>query len=165
MTTRKENGSNMNAYKFLADAMHDVPTPSLRVKLDPGAKLPTRAHPSDAGFDLYSRETVDITPFKSYLFDTGVHIEIPHGYVGFIKSKSGLMVKQNIITDGTVDSGYTGSIAVKLFNLGGRYVKIEKGQKIAQLVIQPCELPELLIADHLGDTERGNGGFGSTGKF
>ena len=135
------------------------------MKLDPGAKMPTRAHETDAGLDLYSMDTVAIPAFGSASFDTGVHIAIPEGYVGLVKSKSGLMVNHAITTDGVVDVGYTGSIRVKLFNnCHGRYV-VEKGQKIAQLVILPIITPEIEEVAALEDTERGTGGFGSTGAF
>lgn len=138
---------------------------AIKISLDPGAKMPTRAHEADAGLDLYSMEANEIPPFGSTEFDTGTHISIPAGYVGFVKSKSGLMMKQNITTDGTVDSGYIGSIRVKLFNHGGDTVYIEKGQKIAQLVLLPIITPKMVTVDKLKDTERGCGGFGSTGKF
>lgn len=137
----------------------------LRVVLDPGAIMPTRAHKEDAGLDLYSREDIMILERGNHKFDTGVHIAIPVGYVGDIKSRSGMMVNENIITDGTIDAGYTGSICVKLFNLGDRPVRIRPGQKIAQLVIKQIITPEPVQVDSLEETERGTGGFGSTGKF
>ena len=137
----------------------------MKVVLDKDAILPTRAHEADAGYDLYSREDAVIYPEDSYKFDTGVHMEIPRGYVGDVKSKSGLMMKYGIVTDGTVDSGYTGSIQVKLFNHGHSSVLIQKGQKIAQLVIKAIITPDLEVVDRLDDTERGECGFGSTGKF
>lgn len=136
----------------------------LKVVLDPGAKI-TRAHKTDAGLDLYARETATISPFGSRVFDTGVHVAIPEGYVGDVKSKSGLMMRENITTDGTVDCGYTGSVRVKLFNHGGEMVQIVEGQKIAQLVIKKIITPEPEVVDSLEETERGTGGFGSTGKF
>lgn len=137
----------------------------LKVVLDKDAILPSRAHELDGGFDLYSRECVIIPAGGSYTFDTGVHMEIPKGYVGDVEPKSGLMVKYGIVTDGTVDAGYTGSIRVKLFNLGKDGVGIVKKQKIAQLVIKAILTPELEVVDRLEDTERGEGGFGSSGKF
>lgn len=137
----------------------------MNVMLDKDAILPTRAHEADAGYDLYSREDAVIYPDDSYKFDTGVHIEIPRGYVGDVKSKSGLMMKYGIVTDGTVDSGYTGSIQVKLFNHGRSSVLIQKGQKIAQLVIKAIITPDLEVVDRLEATERGVNGFGSSGKF
>jgi dUTP pyrophosphatase len=137
----------------------------LEVTLDPGATMPTRAHKTDAGLDLYSRETAKIAPFGSKVFDTGVHVAIPRGYVGDVKSKSGLMMQEDITTDGTVDCGYTGSIRVKLFNHGSETAQIVEGQKIAQLVIKKIITPEPTLVDSLEETERGTGGFGSTGKF
>lgn len=136
----------------------------MRVKLDKGAYMPTRAHKTDAGLDLYSPVNTTIYPDDSVCIDTGVHIEIPEGYVGDIKSKSGLMVNEDIVTDGTVDCGYTGSIRVKLFNHGFTETRIVKGQKIAQLVIKKIITPELELVDELGTSERGDAGFGSTGR-
>ena len=97
-------------------------------------------------------------------FDTGVHVEIPEGYVGLIKSKSGLMVNHMITTDGTIDAHYTGSVKVKLFNHSTKNYHVKAGDKIAQLVILPCLLPELELVDSLEETDRGDGGFGSTGR-
>lgn len=137
----------------------------MKIKLDPGAVMPTRAHSTDAGLDLYTPEEFTVQGKDSEVIDTGVHIAIPVGYVGFVKSKSGLMVKNDITTDGTVDAGYTGSIKVKLFNHGFDDKYFLPGQKIAQLVILPIITPELDLVDELEDTERGTGGFGSTGLF
>ena len=141
----------------------------MKVVVDPDAYMPTRAHETDAGLDLYSPiETMIGWPGSktgnSVSIDTGVHIQIPAGYVGFIKSKSGLMVKYGITTDGTIDSGYTGSIVVKLFNHGDKALVIEKGDKIAQLVLLPIITPELERVGILEETERGDNGFGSTGR-
>lgn len=137
----------------------------VQITLDPGAKMPERAHSADAGYDLFSREDAVVQPNMGCAFDTGVHVAIPEGYVGFLKSKSGLNVKHSIQSEGVIDSGYTGSIVVKLFNHGTKGVEIKKGQKISQLVLLPIVTPELVLVDRLEDTERGTGGFGSTGKF
>ena len=134
----------------------------MKIMLDEGAKMPTRAHPWDAGLDLYAMHDGIVDYSKT--FDTGVHIEIPEGCVGLIKSKSGLMVKNQLTTDGTIDCGYTGSIKVKLFNHGGETYFVQAGDKIAQLVILKCELPELELVDSLEETDRGDNGFGSTGR-
>ncbi len=136
----------------------------LRVVLDDGAKMPTRAHSSDAGFDLYARETAIVEAKDSCKFDTGVHIEIPEGYVGFLKSKSGLNVKHGITSEGVIDAGYTGSIVVKLYNNSGYDYKVNAGDKISQLVLLPIVTPELEIADSLTDSDRGDNGFGSSGR-
>lgn len=137
----------------------------MKVVLEEGAYLPKRAHDTDAGFDLYAREDGHIFPNARAVFDTGVHIAIPEGYEGHIRSRSSMMVKKGCITDGTIDSGYTGSIGVILFNLSGKLVEIKKGEKIAQIVIEPIFAPDLEVVEELEATERGNGGFGSTGKF
>lgn len=138
--------------------------PTMKVKLDTGARMPTRAHDTDAGLDLYAMEAATIPPRGIATFDTGVHVAIPAGYVGLLTSKSGLMAK-GITSRGTIDCGYTGSIRAVLFNHRKTEVKIEYGQKITQLVIVPCLTPDLERVDILEDSERGNGGFGSTGKF
>jgi dUTP pyrophosphatase len=137
----------------------------MKIKLDPGAMMPIRAHELDAGYDLFSCEDAWIEPGGSVVFDTGVHVAIPAGYVGMIKSKSGLNVKRGLLSEGVIDSGYTGSIAVKLHNHGEQAVRICEGQKISQLVLLPIITPELELVDSLEDTERGSGGFGSTGSF
>lgn len=137
----------------------------MKIVLEPDAYLPTRAHGLDAGYDIYSREDAVVYAGDSWTFDTGVHMAIPKGYVGDVKSKSGMMTKYGIITDGTVDAGYTGSIRVKLFNLSRCAVSIVKGQKIAQIVIKKILTPALEVVDQLEETERGENGFGSTGIF
>lgn len=135
----------------------------LKITLDPGARAPVRAHSTDAGLDLYSAEDKVIPPYGSASFSTGVHVAIPAGFVGLVKSRSGTLFGHSITTDGVVDSGYTGEIRVKLFNnCGARYV-VEAGVKIAQLVLLPIITPELEIVEELSDTERGDRGFGSTG--
>lgn len=137
----------------------------MKVMLDPGAKMPTRAHETDAGLDLYSTEDAVINPGESHTFDTGVHIELPPNTTGFIKSKSGLNVKHGITSEGVIDVGYTGSISVKLYNHGRFPVYIQKGQKISQLVVLPILTPVPVLVESLEETERGTGGFGSTGQF
>lgn len=136
----------------------------MKVKLDYGAKLPTRAHEADAGLDLYSRDSAMIWAGKSEVFDTGVHIELPKGTVGLLTSKSGLNVKHCLTSEGTIDEGYTGSIKVKLYNNGDTHYYINKGDKISQLLILPILKPDLELADELAETERGSNGFGSSGR-
>jgi dUTP pyrophosphatase len=137
----------------------------MKVVLSPGAYMPVRAHSDDAGYDLFSREDCCIFPNARAKIDTGVHMAIPSGYEGHIRSRSSVMLNKGCITDGTIDSGYTGSISVILFNLSGKLVEIKKGEKIAQIVIEPIFTPELEEVDCLEETERGSGGFGSTGLF
>lgn len=137
----------------------------MNIMLDEGATMPTRAYENDAGLDLYARETQIVSARESAKFDTGVHIEIPPGVVGILKSKSGLNTNHDLVTDGVIDAGYTGSIMVKLYNLGGFDYKINKGEKIAQLVLFPFYIPdELNVVDRFKETDRGSNGFGSSGK-
>ena len=137
----------------------------MNIILDEGAKMPTKAHSTDAGFDLYARESQIIPAKESATFDTGVHIELPPHTTGFLKSKSGLNVKHGITSDGVIDVGYTGSIVVKLYNHSGTDYKVNAGDKITQLVILPLAIVgELTTVDSFSETERGNGGFGSSGR-
>lgn len=136
---------------------------SMKVKLDSGAYVPERAHPDDAGLDLRSPAAAWLHPGEHAMIDTGIHVQIPVGYVGLITSKSGLMAK-GITCRGTIDSGYTGSIRAVLYNHGKEGYRIEKGNKICQLVLLPIITPELELVDHLEETERNTGGFGSTGR-
>lgn len=136
----------------------------MKIVLDPGAIMPTRAHEFDAGLDLYSpvRQVIRASDWVS--IDTGVHIAIDKGFVGMITSKSGLMAKEGITSRGTIDSGYTGSIKAVLFNHSKKDYIVEKGQKITQLVVLPCWFPKLELVDSLEETDRGDNGFGSTGR-
>ena len=136
----------------------------MKVKLDAGAYLPERAHEADAGYDLRSPISDRLYAGQAIVIDTGVHVAIPEGYAGFLKSKSGLNVKHDIVGEGVIDSGYTGSIRVKLYNHGTESYVINKGDKISQLVILPIATPQIELVGELEHTERGNNGFGSTGK-
>lgn len=136
----------------------------MNIMLDEGAIMPQRAHKADAGYDIFSPVEKCVWKQESVTIDTGVHVEIPKGYVGFLKSKSGLNVKHSITGEGVIDSGYTGSIVCKLYNNSQRNYHVEKGDKIIQLVILPIATPELHLVDKFEKTERGNNGFGSTGK-
>lgn len=155
---------------------------TIKCKLDSGAYLLERAHETDAGFDLKSREDAIVPSGGSYVFDTGIHLELQYlqlldgrntcgwptfiklSTVGFLKSKSGLNVNHNITGEGVIDQGYTGSIRVKLYNHGKEDYHVKKGDKISQLVILPILTPDLELVNHLDDTERGDKGFGSSGK-
>ena len=133
----------------------------MKIKLDDFAIMPTRAHRTDAGLDIYS--PIDFTLEDSFVINTGVHVEVPAGTVGFLKSKSGLNVNYGIVSEGVIDEGYTGAIRVKLYNNSGVPVRFKRGEKITQLVILPCFTPEIEQVDELEETERGDRGFGSTG--
>lgn len=136
----------------------------MKIKLDPGAYMPERAHSADAGYDLRSPVKGRLYAGEAVVIDTGVHVQIPTGFVGMLKSKSGLNVKHDIVGEGVIDSGYTGSIRVKLYNHGSESYMIEVGDKISQLVILPIITPELELVTVLEETERGCNGFGSTGR-
>ena len=136
----------------------------MNIILDPGAFMPEFAHKTDAGADLRSPVCATVPARGSVVIDTGVHVEIPEGYVGILKSKSGLNVKHDLIGTGTIDSGYSGSIRVKLYNLGYTDYQVFRGDKIIQLVIMPCVYCEFTEVDKFAETERGDGGFGSTGR-
>lgn len=144
-------------------------TDKIKVVLDNGAYMPEKAHDTDAGFDLRAPYDFEVPEMEIYTagsatIDTGVHIQLPKGTVGMIKSKSGLNVKHSLIAEGVIDVGFTGSIVVKIYNLSSKPYHFKKGDKITQLVIMPIVENELEQVDSLEDTERGNGGFGSTGK-
>lgn len=136
----------------------------MKIKLDANAIMPTRAHETDAGLDLYAPECKMVPAGGSVVFDTGVHVQLPVGTAGMLKSKSGLNVKHGITNEGVIDVGYTGSICVKLYNHWDKPYFVKRGDKISQLVIVPILTPTLEVVDKLEETERGNGGFGSTGR-
>lgn len=137
----------------------------LRIKLDEGAKMPSRAHEWDGGLDLYAVDGATVPARGSALFNTGVRMEIPEGYVGFIKTKSGMNIKSNLHCEGVVDAGYTGSVIVKLDNTGDRDYVVDAGDKVGQIVICPAWIPhQILLVEELKETQRGDRGFGSSGK-
>lgn len=136
----------------------------MKLKLDALAIMPTRAHDTDAGLDLYSPGLYIVPAGGSAIIDTGVHVQLPPNTAGMLKSKSGLNVKHDITSEGVIDVGYTGSIVVKLYNHGDTAYTVRKGDKISQLVIVPIVIPPIKIVDSLEETARGDSGFGSTGR-
>lgn len=135
---------------------------NLKFKVLNGGKLPTRAHKEDAGFDLYSPINAVLCGGTTRI-KLGVCVEIPKGYVGFIMGRSSLNKKGVVCLTGVIDSGYTGEIAVVL-NSVGTLARIEKGDRIAQLVVTKlADIDDAVAVDSLEDSERGAGGFGSTG--
>jgi len=134
-------------------------------KLHPDATMPTYANEGDAGMDVFSLEDKIIMPGERYLFKLGFAMEIPDGYVGLFWDKSGLSAKYGIHTlAGVIDSTYRGEYGVLLLNTSNQSYEFKKGDKLAQLLIQPVSNPELEEVAKLSDTNRGEGGFGSTGK-
>lgn len=136
----------------------------MKIKLDSGAIAPTRAHDTDAGLDLYSPIEINIPSGWSRYINTGVHIQLPHGTAGLIVSKSGLNVKHGITSTGLIDEGYTGAIRVRLYNKSPEDYQIHIGDKISQLVVIPVLYEPVEIADSIEGGERGDNGFGSTGR-
>jgi dUTP pyrophosphatase len=141
-----------------------IPDPVVDCQLQPGAKLPQRAHASDAGADLFALENHEIYPGEQKLVDTGVAVKIPRGFAGFIynrssQGKKGITIPHSV---GVIDSDYRGNLKVLLKNIGEDPYEILVGDRIAQLVVQRVELPE--FKDIWNDTQRGTGGFGSTGQ-
>ncbi|WCZ32647.1 dUTP diphosphatase [Corynebacterium massiliense] len=136
-------------------------------RLSPDAVLPTRAHATDAGADLYSVEKVHLAPGERALVGTGIALALPAGTVGLIHPRSGLAAKQGLSivnTPGTIDADYRGELKVCLVNLDPTTpVDIEPGMRIAQLLVQRVELASFTEVESLDDTERGAGGYGSTG--
>lgn len=135
-------------------------------RLNPSAKLPTYAHPGDVGMDLYSLEDYTLQSGEWKIFYVGFALEFDTGYAAIVKDKSSLPKEHGVHTLGGVfDAGYRGEYNVQLMNLGDKPCEIKKGQKIAQLIMFPIALAELVEVDELNESERGAGGFGSTGKF
>jgi len=137
------------------------------IKLNNDAKLPAYAKSGDAGADLCAAHSTTLLPGEFKLIPTGIAMAIPLGYVGLIHPRSGLAAKHGITvlnTPGTIDSGFRGEIKVILINHSQEVYNIERGERIAQLVIQKVEGAFFEPVDELDVTDRGNGGFGSTGK-
>lgn len=137
-------------------------------RLDPDLPLPHRAHPDDAGIDLYCSEDVLLLPGDRQLVGTGIALALPAGTVGLVHPRSGLAHKHGlgiVNAPGTIDAGYRGEIKVNLINHDSLdTVEIPRGTRIAQLIVQRVELPEVMEVDTLDDTDRGTGGHGSTGQ-
>lgn len=135
----------------------------MRIKLSDFAYMPERAHEQDAGLDIRSPVAFTLYPGGEKIVNTGVCVELPKRTAGYVKGRSSLF-KKGIITDGTVDEGYTGEVRVVLWNISEEAIPIKRGDKIAQLVIHEIKKPRLRQVESLSDTERGSGGFGSTGR-
>jgi len=133
-------------------------------KLEADAKIPQYALAGDAGMDFFSLEDLELRPMEKAACLTGIAMQIPAGFAGLIWDKSGIAIKSGIkILGGVVDSGYRGEVKVGLINLSQEAYVVKKGDKIAQMLIQKVESPEIIEAAGLDETERGAGGFGSTG--
>jgi len=147
--------SNLNTFTYS--------NPKIPCQVQPGAMLPHRQHRTDAGADLFSHETCEIYPGEQKLVDTGIAVKIPEGFAGFIynrssQGKKGITIPHGV---GVIDSDYRGNLKVLLKNISEDPYKINVGDRIAQLVVQPVQLVDFV--DSWNDTQRGTGGFGSTG--
>lgn len=138
--------------------------PTIKVKLDEGAYMPVRAHATDAGADIRTPVHVRVPPHGSATIDTGVHVELPPETKAELVSKSGLNLNRDIISTGLIDQGFTGGIRVKLYNLGDEWQVFERGDKVSQLVVSPVCYPDYAEADEIDGGERGENGYGSTGR-
>jgi len=140
---------------------------TLRFKrVHPDAVLPSYAHPDDAGMDVRSVADLTIAPGSRALVPTGLVMLLPPQYEAQVRPRSGLALKSGVTVlnaPGTVDAGYRGEVGVILINLGSSDFQVKKGDKIAQIVIAPVTQPEILETDSVDETDRGTGGFGSTG--
>lgn len=147
-------------------------TETLRISLqvlDSGMAPPFYAHAGDAGADLCSAIDFELEPFERRVVPTGVAIALPEGFAGFVHPRSGLSSRHGVTVvnaPGTVDAGYRGEIKVPLINLDAKTsVRIARGDRIAQLVIQEIRQADFHLVESLDDSDRGSGGFGSTGGF
>ena len=140
---------------------------TVRVKrLHPDAVIPRTARSGDVAFDLYSVIDYELKPRERYAVPTGIAIEIPQGYEGQVRPRSGLAIKEGVTvlnTPGTIDSGYRGEVKTIMVNHGDKPFKISKGMRISQLAIRPVPRVNFIEVEELSDTERGEDGFGSTG--
>jgi dUTP pyrophosphatase len=134
-------------------------------KLHKDAKLPQYGHSGDAGLDLFSSIECVLAEGQVEAIPAGIKVAIPEGYVGLIWDKSGVSLRGVHRLAGVIDSGYRGEVKVVMINLSDRPFAIERGMKIAQMLVQPITIVHVVESEDLDDTSRGEGGFGSTGKF
>lgn len=128
------------------------------------ATLPTRAHPDDAGLDLYGLEDVLLESGEGRVAKTGIAVALPEGFVGLVADRSSLAKKGIKTAGGVIDAGYRGEIHICLWNISGEAIQLKKGERIAQLLIIPIATPAVREVQSLDETQRGTRGFGSTGK-
>ena len=128
--------------------------------------LPSRKYPQDAGADLRARidQNFALVQGQMMKIPTGVAVEIPEGYVGLVIARSGATTEGKVTLIGAVDHGYTGEISMNVINLARGVVKIEVAERLAQLIVVPCLIAEFILADELGESDRGSNGFGSSGR-
>ena len=133
-------------------------------KMYPNAKIPTYAHDTDAGMDFYTLEALTVAPMTRAQVGTGIAVQIPDGHVGLVWDKSGLSHKKGLKTlGGVIDAGYRGEVFIGVINLSAESITFEAGDKVAQMLIQKVEHPNIVEVEELSDADRGMGAFGSTG--
>lgn len=137
---------------------------NIRTKIRDDAFLPERAHDTDAGADIRTPEGFTLKAHGSEIVATGVHVELPAGTVGMLKSKSGLNTRYGIVSEGVIDEGFSGEIIVKLYNLSDHDYLFQRGDKITQLVVMPVHYVTYEQVDEIQSGERGTDGYGSTGR-
>lgn len=143
---------------------HNMPSHLPILRVSPEATLPTRAHPDDAGLDLYSLEDTLIAPQKGVTTRTGIALALPQGFVGLVADRSSMAKRGLKTAGGIIDAGYRGEIHIVLWNISSEAVTIKKGERIAQLLIIPIATPAVQEVTALDPTQRGTKGFGSSGK-
>lgn len=158
------NNQHITSLNYNANTMAYHNNPRIQCQVQPGAKLPQRAHRTDAGADLFALESYEIYPGEQKLVDTGIAVKIPEGFVGLIynrssQGKKGITIPHSV---GVIDSDYRGNLKVLLKNISEDPYLIQSGDRIAQLVVQPVQIVDFV--DSWNDTQRGTGGFGSTGQ-
>ena len=133
-------------------------------RLSPNAILPTRAHHDDAGMDLYALDDEHIMPQQKQIVATGIAIAVPTGFFGLIGDRSSMAKRGAKVAGGVVDAGYRGEIKIVIWNLSNEVIQLKKGERIAQMMIIPIVTPAIQEVDILDETQRGLGGFGSSGR-
>lgn len=145
-------------------AVKDIKMIEVKYWTEVGGFPPTKAHEIDAGFDIRTPISFRVPPYGSAIIDTKLHVFIPAGYCGMLKSKSGLNVNHDLRAEGVIDAGYQGRIVCKIYNDAGSYHVFNEGDKIVQLVIIPLPAVKMIEDKNFGESERGSNGFGSSGK-
>lgn len=163
LSNKRQSGSETRKLTDINDYTTEE-TYIMEIILEDRAYMPSRGHSTDAGLDLRTPKAVTVPAYGSVSVDTGVHVALPHGCAGLLVSKSGLNVRHDITSTGLIDEGYTGSIVVKLYNNGGGDYRLDAGDKITQLVVVPVVCESLERVSAFNATERGDNGFGSTGR-
>ena len=158
------NSSYTDATHAVNERLYDMLHPTVNVMLDDGAHMLVRAHFTDAGADIRCVYSFEVPAHDSIVINTGIHVELPQNTVGMIKSKSGLNVRSCIVVEGVIDEGYDGAILLRIYNHGDYSYHFEAGDKVTQLVVMPVVYPTYRECDKIQGGERGDGGFGSTGR-